>query len=202
MSKSISKELILSHNPIDAFQDWLKAAVDAKCVEPTAMTLATASKSGVPAARMVLFKGLEGDSFRFFTNYSSPKAHDLISNPQAALVFFWAPLQRQIRIFGKVQKMNEKDSLKYFHSRARGSQIGAWSSPQSQTVSSREELEKIVEETEKKFAGKEIPLPPNWGGFLLDPVSIEFWEGRDFRVHERFIFKKTNQVWVKSRLAP
>jgi pyridoxamine 5'-phosphate oxidase len=198
----MSEELVLPNNPVDAFQEWMKTAVEAKCVEPTAMTLATASKDGVPAARMVLFKGLRGEAFRFFTNYNSPKSHDLIANPRAALVFFWAPLQRQIRVVGKIVKLSEQESLEYFHSRARGSQIGAWSSPQSQTVSNRAELEKIVADNEKKFEGQPIPLPPFWGGFALEPESIEFWEGRNFRVHERFIFKKLDQIWVKSRLAP
>jgi pyridoxamine 5'-phosphate oxidase len=198
----MSDELVLAENPVDAFQEWMKAAVEAKCVEPTAMTLATSSKNGVPAARMVLFKGLKGEAFRFFTNYTSPKSHDLIANPQAALVFFWAPLQRQIRIVGPVEKLSEKESLEYFHSRARGSQIGAWSSPQSQKVGSRAELEKIVSENEEKFEGQIVPLPPFWGGFALTPESMEFWEGRDFRVHERFVFKKVNQSWVKFRLAP
>lgn len=198
----MSEELVLPDNPVNAFQEWMRAAVEAKCIEPTAMTLATASKDGVPAARMVLFKGLKGESFRFFTNYTSPKSHDLIANPKAALVFFWAPLQRQIRVVGRIEKLSEQESLEYFHSRARGSQIGAWSSPQSQTVGSRAELEKLVAENEEKFEDLPVPLPPFWGGFALHPETIEFWEGRDFRVHERFIFKKINQSWVKSRLAP
>lgn len=197
-----SKELVLLDSPIEAFKIWLQEAIDAACVEPTAMTLATASKDGVPSARIVLFKGLKGESFKFFTNYSSPKARDLIENPLGFLVFYWAPLKRQIRIFGKVEKLSQEESLEYFQTRPRGSQIGAWSSPQSQSVASREALEKLVHETEKKFAGQKIPVPPFWGGFILSPESIEFWEGREHRIHERFLFKKLNKQWAKSRLAP
>lgn len=198
----MSEELLLPKNPVEAFQEWMNAAIEAQCIEPTAMTLATASKNGVPSARIVLFKGLKGDSFKFFTNYTSPKAQDLIENPQAVLVFYWAPLKRQIRIFGKVQKLSDSESREYFQSRARGSQIGAWASPQSKAVLNRAELEKLVDENEKKFAGKIVPLPDFWGGFLLQPETFEFWEGRDFRIHERFIFKKTDGQWSLLRLAP
>ncbi len=197
-------ELKLPNAPIAAFEKWLQQAVSAGCSEPTAMTLATASKLGVPSARIVLFKGLRGEAFRFFTNYQSPKAHDLIENPIASLVFFWSAqsFQRQIRVFGSIEKLSEKESTEYFHSRARGSQIGAWASPQSQKVKSREALEEFIKEYEKKFDGKTVDRPPYWGGFVLNPEKIEFWEGREFRVHERFLFEKINSNWIKNRLAP
>lgn len=199
-----SQELRLSDNPIVAFETWLKEATDAQCAEPTAMTLATATKAGVPSARIVLFKGLKNESFKFFTNYKSPKSHDIIENPVASLVFLWTSkdFQRQIRIFGEVEKLTEKESAEYFHSRARGSQIGAWSSPQSQKVTSRAQLEKLVGETEQKFDNQSVSLPPFWGGFAVKPSSLEFWEGRQFRIHERFIFEKVGINWLKSRLAP
>ncbi len=197
-------ELHLAANPIHAFENWLKDAKDELCAEPTAMTLATASKSGVPSARIVLFKGLKDEKFKFFTNYESPKAHDLIENPIATLVFLWTSpkFQRQIRVFGQVEKLSPKESEEYFHTRARGSQIGAWSSPQSQKVESRLALERRLHETEKKFDSQMVPLPSFWGGFALSPQSLEFWEGRQYRIHERFIFERSGDSWVKSRLAP
>ncbi len=203
MSKQ-SQELDLSDNPQVAFETWLKDAIDAQCAEPTAMTLATASKSGVPSARIVLFKGFKEGSFKFFTNFKSPKADDLIENPRAALVFFWSTssFQRQVRIFGMVEKLSERESIEYFRTRERGSQIGAWASPQSQKVASRAALEKMVSDIEQKFAGKPIVQPPFWGGFALSPQSFEFWEGREFRIHDRFIFERKNSAWIKSRLAP
>lgn len=199
-----SRELPLSSNPILAFEVWLKEAIDQKCAEPTAMTLATATKQGIPSARIVLFKGLKAEGFKFFTNFQSPKAHDLLDNPLAALVFLWISpkFQRQIRISGHVEKLGDADSDEYFNTRARGSQIGAWASPQSQKVASRSTLEKMIQEVETRFQNQPVTRPPFWGGFLLNPESIEFWEGRDFRIHERFVFEKNQARWVKDRLAP
>ncbi len=199
-----NQELFLGEDPIIGFESWLKEATEANCAEPTAMTLSTASLKGVPSARTVLFKGIRNGAFKFFTNYDSPKSYDLIANPVAALVFLWTSpnFQRQIRVFGKVEKLTEAESFEYFKSRARGSQIGAWSSPQSQKVTSRAELESFLSHTEKKYHDQVVPLPPFWGGFALTPQSIEFWEGRQYRIHERFIFKKIAKNWSKSRLAP
>lgn len=199
------QELVLPKNPVAAFEAWLKEAIAENCAEPTAMTLATASKAGVPSARIVLFKGLQNnEAFKFFTNYESPKAHDLIENPQASLVFLWTSekFQRQVRVFGQVKKLSDAESYEYFKSRARGSQIGAWSSPQSQRVASRADLESLLSHTEKKYHDQVVPLPPFWGGFALLPEKMEFWEGRQYRIHERFIFEKSTSGWMKNRVAP
>ena len=198
-------ELNLGEDPIQVFESWLKEATSSGCAEPTAMTLATATKDGVPSARTVLFKGLKNKSLKFFTNYESPKAQDLIGNPVASLVFLWtsSTFQRQLRIFGRVEKLTADESFDYFKTRARGSQIGAWSSPQSQKVSSRAELEALLSNNEKRFHDKAVPLPPHWGGFALTPERMEFWEGRQYRIHERFVFEKNQRgEWQKRRLAP
>jgi pyridoxamine 5'-phosphate oxidase len=194
--------LELPDDPLKAFRNWFDLAVEKKCPEPTAMTLATVSKDGTPSARIVLFKGLAESAFFFVTNYESQKAKELLNDPRAALVFFWAPLNRQIRVIGRAEKASAKLSDDYFNSRARGSQIGAWASPQSQTIKSREELEVRVAEVEARFKDKTVTRPPNWGGFLLRPERIEFWEGRESRLHERVVFENKNGKWIKSRLAP
>ena len=198
------KEVVLKlpNDPIAAFKSWFDEAVEKGCAEPTAMTLATVSKSGAPSARIVLYKGLSDGAFFFVTNYESRKAQDLIANPNAALVFFWAPLQRQIRIEGKAERLPDNESDMYFNSRPRGSQIGAWSSPQSKVIASREELIEKVRETEARFKDKAVERPPFWGGFRIRPERIEFWEGRESRLHERFVFESKNGVWKQSRLAP
>lgn len=198
------KEVVLKlpSDPIAAFKSWFDEAVQKGCPEPTAMTLATVSKSGTPSARIVLYKGLSDGAFFFVTNYESRKAQDLIANPNAALVFFWAPLQRQIRIEGKAERLPDSESDTYFNSRPRGSQIGAWSSPQSKVIASRDELIEKVRETEARFKDKKVERPPFWGGFRIRPERIEFWEGRESRLHERFVFEATNGQWTQSRLAP
>ena len=198
------KEVVLKlpNDPIAAFKSWFDEAVQKGCAEPTAMTLATVSKSGTPSARIVLYKGLSDGAFFFVTNYESRKAQDLIANPSAALVFFWAPLQRQIRIEGKAERLPDSESDAYFNSRPRGSQIGAWSSPQSKVIASRDELIEKVRETEARFKDKPVERPPFWGGFRIRPERIEFWEGRESRLHERFVFESKNGQWTQSRLAP
>jgi pyridoxamine 5'-phosphate oxidase len=195
--------LVLNPDPLRSFEAWLADATAAGCIEPTAMTLATASRAGRPSARIVLFKGLSGGGFRFFTNYKSHKAASLAENPFAALVFHWQDLRRQIRIEGSVEKLSLIESNAYFQSRERGSQIGAWSSPQSQEVRSRDELVELIKQTEQRFQdASEIPCPPFWGGYRLRPERIEFWEERPSRLHERVAFVCENGAWQTHRLAP
>jgi pyridoxamine 5'-phosphate oxidase len=200
--------LKLTADPFENFLRWMADAEAAKVPEPTAMTLATASGAGVPSARIVLYKGLglrpDGvRGFRLFTNYDSHKSKDLQSNPRAALVFFWAPLGRQIRVEGRVEKLNEAESDEYFASRPRGSRIGAWASPQSQKIKTREELLQRVREIEKRFPNESVARPANWGGWLLVPDLIEFWQAGEFRLHDRFVFESVaSGDWRLSRLAP
>lgn len=200
--------LQIPKDPIDGFLEWFDAAVAAKVGEPTAMTLATAVNNK-PSARVVLYKGVIDGALMFVTNYESRKSVELEQNPQAALVFYWQPMGRQIRIEGKVKKLSRKDSEAYFASRPRGSQIGAWSSPQSKVIDDRDDLLAEIRENEKRFDGKDVTCPPNWGGWLVVPELIEFWEERPFRVHERVRFTRTNSsdvagapTWKRERLAP
>jgi pyridoxamine 5'-phosphate oxidase len=201
--------LILPADPLVAFQAWLNDAVASGAAEPTSMTLATASKAGRPNARIVLFKGtslspaLGSTGIEFYTNYESQKSRELFENPFAALVFHWPTLRRQIRFSGPVEKMTPAESNGYFQTRSRGSRIGAWSSPQSQKITERSELEKRVVETTKRFGEGEIPCPENWGGWRLVPERAEFWEERPSRLHERQEFtKEASGEWVRSQLAP
>lgn len=199
--------LSLPEDPLRALLEWIDAAKTAGALEPTAMTLATASKDGMPSARIVLFKGLaknsQGrDAIEFFTNYDSLKSHDLIENPRAALVFHWNLLRRQLRIEGVVEKVSAEESNRYFQTRARDSQIGAWSSPQTSYLKDREDLIARVDATKRRFGEGVIPCPPNWGGWALAPSRFEFWEERPHRLHERFEVKFENGTWVKRRLAP
>ncbi|MHA4895063.1 pyridoxamine 5'-phosphate oxidase [Pedobacter sp. PWIIR3] len=189
-------------NPILQFKKWFADAVDARLYEPNVMTLATADTEGKPSARIVLLKGFDQDGFVFFTNYDSKKGKDLQENPQAALVFFWAVLERQVRIDGIVSKVDEQVSSDYFHSRPKGSQIGAMASPQSSVIQDRTVLESKVEELSAEFADKEIPRPLNWGGYLLEPTLIEFWQGRSSRLHDRIVYQLVDGTWEINRLAP
>lgn len=199
--------LQLTDDPFQMLTRWLDEAKAAGAIEPTAMTLATASKDAVPSARIVLFKGTskssEGrEAVEFFTNYQSHKSDDLSENPRAALVFHWNLLRRQLRIEGGIEKVSAEESNAYFQTRARESQIGAWSSPQSQYLKDREELVSRVEATKDRFGTGVIPCPPFWGGWRLTPSRFEFWEERPARLHERHEVKFENGVWVKRRLAP
>ena len=199
--------LILPSNPLDGFLEWFDAAVAAQVAEPTAMTLATCVDNK-PSARIVLYKGVVDSALMFVTNYESRKSKELEKNPNVALVFHWQPLGRQIRVEGRVTKLSREKSEEYFAGRPRGSQIGAWSSPQSKVIDDREDLLAEVRANEKRFEGKEVPCPPNWGGWLVEPSVIEFWEEREFRVHERLRFTRTSgaagasATWKRERLAP
>jgi len=190
-------------HPFDQFQKWWMQAVNSQINEPNAMTLATASSDGMPAARIVLLKGFDKDGFVFFTNYKSYKAMQLEENPRACLVFFWKELERQVRITGLVKKISEKQSDEYFYSRPKGSQIGAWTSPQSQVIESRDWLDKQYLQLSEEFKEKELKRPPYWGGYLVTPVIIEFWQGRPSRLHDRIQYSlQENGSWKTERLSP
>jgi pyridoxamine 5'-phosphate oxidase len=193
----------LDCNPIKQFGTWFQRALSANLVEPNAMTLATASKHGVPSARIVLLKAYDEHGFTFFTNYSSPKGRDLEENPRAALVVFWAPLERQVRITGRVSRVSKEISEEYFHHRPMGSQLGAWASKQSEVIANREELEKHLAEVSRLYQGKAVPLPPYWGGYCVAPEIIEFWQGRPNRLHDRFRYTRvSDREWRIERLSP
>ncbi|ALJ00583.1 pyridoxamine 5'-phosphate oxidase [Rufibacter tibetensis] len=201
------KELTLdavSKDPFKQFETWMQEALTAKADEPTAMTLSTASPQGRPTARVVLLKALEKEGFVFYTNYESRKGQQLLENPYAALTFFWPVLERQVRVEGTVERLPAEKSEAYFHSRPRGSQIGAWSSPQSQPIEDRFFLENLEKEYSAKFKDMEvIPRPEHWGGYLVRPERIEFWQGRQNRLHDRLLFEQeSNGTWHINRLAP
>ncbi|AHJ97806.1 pyridoxamine 5'-phosphate oxidase [Hymenobacter swuensis DY53] len=186
------------------FRTWLDEALAAQLDEPTAMTLSTVNEAGQPAARIVLLKGLpEEEGFLFFTNYESRKGQELATSPLAAITFFWPGLERQVRVEGRVEKASEEVSTEYFQSRPRSSQIGAWASPQSQPIRSREELEQREQDVEARFAGQQpLPRPAHWGGYVLRPQRVEFWQGRPSRLHDRIVYELHGGSWRISRLAP
>jgi pyridoxamine 5'-phosphate oxidase len=193
----------LDPDPIRQFELWFTAANESGAPEANAMTLATATPEGRPSARMVLLRGADARGFSFFTNYESRKARELEANPFAALVFFWQELERQVRIEGRVERVSDDESDRYFHSRPKGARIGAWASPQSQVVASRLVLEARFLEFERRHAGEIVPRPVNWGGYRLVPDSIEFWQGRPNRLHDRLRYSRSpDGSWVIERLAP
>lgn len=192
----------VANNPIDQFDTWFQDAVNANIAEPNAMTLAT-SENNRPSARIVLLKGFDRKGFIFYTNYESRKGKQLLNNSFAALTFFWAELERQVRVEGKTEQIPSDQSDEYFLSRPRGSRLGAWASPQSQLIASREILSKRMEELQKQYPeGSIIPRPTHWGGFCVTPYRIEFWQGRKSRLHDRVLYELTNDQWAISRLAP
>ena len=202
--KSNLSEQNVSENPFAEFKIWFDNALKNSKLEPNAMILSTVSRSGQPSARVVLLKGLEETGFVFFTNYESRKGKELTETPFASLLFFWADLEQQIRIEGRIERVSEEESQAYYHSRPRASQIGAWASPQSQVIPNREFLEEKVKKYSQEFENEEvIPLPKFWGGFRLVPHRIEFWQGRSSRLHDRILFEKgENEEWKRNRLAP
>jgi pyridoxamine 5'-phosphate oxidase len=192
----------VANDPIEQFGKWWNEALNSEIEEVNAMTLATATKDGIPSARIVLLKDYDERGFVFFTNYKSHKAHELEVNPNAALVFFWKVLERQIRIKGIIEKINEKESDEYFYSRPLGSRLGAWASPQSAVIENRKSLEENIELYKKQF-GENVPRPPHWGGYRVIPSVIEFWQGGSNRLHDRIRYsKQSNGVWKIERLAP
>ncbi|MCA8830269.1 pyridoxamine 5'-phosphate oxidase [Hymenobacter pini] len=203
-SRQTLTETDVQADAVVQFQRWLDEALAARVEEPSAMTLSTVNEAGQPAARIVLLKGLpNNDGFLFFTNYESRKGQELATSPLAALTFFWPALERQVRVEGRVEKAAPDASTAYFQSRPRGSQIGAWASPQSQPIHTREELEQREQEVAARFAGQEpLPRPEHWGGYVLRPHRIEFWQGRPSRLHDRLVYERHPDGWRISRLAP
>ncbi len=194
----------LHEDPFQQFELWFKQACDGNLPEPNALNLATVSPEGQPTQRIVLLKYFDRAGLVFFTNYNSRKASQIKENNQVSLLFFWVELQRQVQICGKAEKVSTAESLRYFTTRPRGSQIGAWCSAQSSIISSRKILELQFEQIKTKFENREIPLPPSWGGYRVIPNSFEFWQGRENRLHDRFLYTRLeNQVsWEIQRLAP
>ena len=186
------------------FRQWLDEAMAAQLEEPTALTLSTVSAAGQPSSRVVLLKGLPDDAgFLFYTNYDSRKGQELAAQPLAALNFFWPGLERQVRVEGRIEKAPESLSTEYFQSRPRSSQLGAWASPQSQVIGSREELEARETQMAVEFGAQDpLPRPENWGGYILRPYRVEFWQGRPSRLHDRIVYEREGTGWKKSRLAP
>jgi pyridoxamine 5'-phosphate oxidase len=184
-------------------RSWFDAAAaDPANIEPNAMQLATSDPTGRPSVRTVLAKGMDERGIVFYTNYDSAKARDLAANPRAAAVFVWLAHQRQVRLTGEVTKVTRAETEAYFALRPRESQLGAWASPQSQPVESRAALDRLAAEAAERFAGADVPAPPNWGGYRLAPDEVEFWQGREGRLHDRIRYRRAEQRWVVERLAP
>ena len=206
LRKEYSKQTLLEkdvdQNPFVQFSKWWDEAMKSELEEANAMTLATATRNGIPSARIVLLKSVSEDGFVFFTNYGSQKGKELLENPNACLVFFWKELERQIRISGKVEKISTGESDEYFASRPEGSRIGAWASPQSSIITSREVIEKNSEKYRQQFADGQITRPPHWGGYVVRPAVIEFWQGRPDRLHDRIKYTHEENAWKIQRLAP
>ena len=193
----------VSYNPFQQFGIWFEQTLSAQLPEPNAMTVATSTPDGTPSARIVLLKNFDERGFIFYTNYLSHKGVELITNPQAAIVFWWAELERQVRICGNVEQISDQESDKYFYSRPLNSRLGAWASEQSQAIASREVLEERFQELQEKYANEEIPRPPYWGGFLVVPQQFEFWQGRTSRLHDRLGYTLLDDGgWQIERLSP
>jgi pyridoxamine 5'-phosphate oxidase len=196
-------ETAIDPNPVIQFKKWFEQALAAQIPEPNAMTLATATPDGKPSARMVLLKDFDEQGFVLFTNYNSHKGQELAANPQAALVFWWAELERQVRIVGTVEKISPQQSDSYFEMRPPNSRLGAWASNQSQVIVSREVLEQQLEEFQRQYENQEVPRPPHWGGYRVIPTEIEFWQGRPSRLHDRLLYTRwDNSSWKIERLSP
>ena len=196
-------ETTINTNPVKQFDIWFNEAIEAKLYEPNAMTLSTATRDGVPSARIVLLKGYDNYGFVFYTNYLSRKGKEITKNPVGALTFFWGELERQVRIEGTIEKLSKDQSERYFQTRPKGSQLGALVSPQSQEIAGREVLENKMAQLEAEYADKDIPKPSFWGGYILKPRMVEFWQGQQSRLHDRILYKKVdNSTWKTVRLAP
>lgn len=193
----------LDPSPFKQFERWFQQALSAELLDATAMTLATSSREGKPSARIMLLKDFDEKGFVFFTNYESRKGRELDENPYAAIVFFWAEFERQVRIDGRVSRISREESAEYFHSRPIGSQLGAWASHQSKVIDAPELLEDQLNQFETQFKGKPIPMPAFWGGLLLSPETIEFWQGRPNRLHDRLRYTlQQDGSWLIERLSP
>lgn len=195
-------ETSVAHDPIAQFGEWYERALAVEKPLPHAVALATASRSGRPSARMVLLKSFDAQGFVFFTNYRSRKGQELARNARATLLFYWGSLERQVRIEGRVTKVSRRESGDYFATRPRGSQLSAWASPQSETIPSREALEQRMEELARRYPDQ-VPRPPHWGGYRLAPEAIEFWQGREDRLHDRLLYRRSRSGrWIIQRVAP
>ncbi|HET7600179.1 MAG TPA: pyridoxamine 5'-phosphate oxidase [Gemmatimonadales bacterium] len=192
----------VARDPLEQFARWFDDAGRAELLEPNVMTLATADASGAPSARMVLLKGADARGFSFFTDHRSQKGRELEANPRAALVFYWGELDRQVRVTGTVRRLSHDESDAYFRSRPRGSRLSAWASYQSRPVPSRDALEALVREIDARFPGEDVPLPPHWGGYMVEPAMVEFWQGRENRLHDRVRYTRQGGGWVVERLSP
>jgi pyridoxamine 5'-phosphate oxidase len=195
-------EVDVADNPTNQFTRWWNEAVSSQISEVNAMTLATATKDGLPSARIVLLKGYSEKGFIFFTNYNSTKGQELAENPRASLVFFWKELERQVRIDGDVEKVSEEESNAYYNSRPEGSRIGAWASPQSQPIESRNVIEERFKKLSDEFRHKLIERPAQWGGYIVKPIKVEFWQGRSSRLHDRIQYLLEEEKWRIQRVAP
>lgn len=196
------EELEVRDDPVAFFGAWFEHARRAGLYLPEAMTLATASSDGAPSSRMVLLKSFDADGFVFYTNYGSRKAREADENPKGALLFHWSVLQRQVRVEGTLTRVPREESEAYFRTRARGSQIGAWASHQSDPLANREALEREVDSIRRRFEGQDVPLPEFWGGYRLIPQVIEFWQGRANRLHDRLVYTRVGNEWKVARLNP
>ncbi len=189
-------------SPMDQFTHWWEDATTSNIDEVNAFVLSTVDANRAPASRVVLLKGYTPEGFIFFTNYDSDKGKEVAANPNVAMNFFWKELERQVRITGTIKKISSEESAEYFHSRPLGSQVGAWSSPQSQIIPNRDFLEKNFTEQTEKYKEGIVPLPPHWGGYIVHPTQVEFWQGRSSRLHDRIRYSFENHQWTKVRLAP
>jgi pyridoxamine 5'-phosphate oxidase len=202
-TKGRFSEADLSASPFEQFEKWFQQAVDSQLEEPNAMCLASADKVGRPSTRVVLLKDFSNKGLVFYTNYESRKAGELDANPSAAANFLWLPLQRQVNVTGRVERVSKSESLESFLSRPLGSQLGAWTSPQSRVITSRSVLEAKLDQMKRKFAEGKVPLPDHWGGYRIIPETFEFWQGRRNRLHDRFLYRLQNgKAWSVERLAP
>ena len=195
-------ETEVAKDPIHQLTIWLNDAIRAEVPEPNAMALATSTFEGKPSVRMVLLKDLSSEGLVFFTSYESKKARHLLQNPYAALTLYWSDLERQVRVEGVVRKIPAEQSDSYFEIRPERSKLGAWASPQSSVVPSRRYIEQLVKDFEEEFEGKTVVRPENWGGYVVEPSLVEFWQGREDRLHDRIQYRKDNDRWVIERLAP
>jgi pyridoxamine 5'-phosphate oxidase len=196
------REEELADDPIEQFRLWFDEARALGLPIPEAMTLATSAADGRPSARIVLLHGIEANGFVFHTNYESRKGRDLEVNPRAALVLHWQPLGRQIRVEGSIERVSEEESAQYFRTRPRGGQLGAWASRQSEQIESRDILEERVRRLDREYEGREVPVPPFWGGYRLLPDRIELWQHGEDRLHDRFAYERSGDGWTRSRLSP
>ena len=202
-SKGIIDPKIIDKNPYEVFLKWIKEAINSNLIEePNAMNIATIEDDGYPRSRIVLLKDLSNNGLTFFTNYNSNKGKSINKNNKVCISFFWPPLERQVIIKGKAKRISNDLSKKYFYSRPRESQIAALISPQSKIIPNRNFLNKSIKSVDEKYKGKKIPMPDHWGGFIIKPFEIEFWQGRPDRLHDRILFKLFNGSWKSNRLAP